>query len=82
MVSSIASQNWTIHGTPVTFRLMPRVPAEFARYGESFGREYPQLAVAIGGSRADVLDERDALADWAGGASAPGPLSRFPTKGV
>ena len=82
MVASLASVTWNIHGTPVTFRAMPRVPAEFARYGDSFSREYPQLSVAIGGAQRNVLDERDAISVWAGGVTAPGPLSRFPTRGV
>jgi molecular chaperone HscA len=82
MVASLASQSWQIHGSSVAFRLMPRVPVEFGRYGEAFGREYPQLAVAIGGATRHVLDEREALNDWAGGITAPGPLSRFPTKGM
>lgn len=46
-----------------------------------FQREYGQLAVAIGGAL-PVLDERNTLTEWAGGALPPGALERYQIKGV
>lgn len=82
MIASLAGQQWSIHDAPVRFKLAPRIPREFEKYGTSFAREYPQLAVAIGGASASVLDERDAIETWAGGEAEPGPLTRFQTKGI
>ena len=66
----------------VRFNAAPRVPSVFQRYGDSFSWEYPQLAVAIGGSLPQILDERDAIKTWAGGERPPGPLTRYPTRGA
>jgi hypothetical protein len=38
--------------------------------------------VALGGALPQRLSERQALKEWAGGEAAPGPLTRFPTRGV
>jgi hypothetical protein len=82
MVASLAESRWIVHGSAVHFRSTPRVPPAFADYGAPFAREYPQLAVALGGALPDVLDEREGIAIWAGGAPVPGKLSRFQTKGL
>ena len=82
MVASLAQQSWAVHGATVDFHAAHRVPRAFQQYGDSFSREYPQLAVAIGGSLLKILDERNAIVEWTGGAPTPGPLDRVQTGGI
>ena len=64
-------------------RLAKRLPDMVEQeFDEAFAQEYPQLAVALGGALPRQLDERLALKDWTGGELAPGPLTRYQTRGV
>lgn len=83
MVASLAKQSWAVHGATVGFQVAHRVPLVFQkRYGDLFSLEYPQLAVAIGGSLPNILDERNVIDEWAGGAPTPGALERFQSRGI
>jgi hypothetical protein len=46
-----------------------------------FQREYPQLAVAVGGVL-PVLDERNVLKEWYGGTAPPGGLEKYYVTGT
>ena len=78
MIRGLASKSWTLGERTITCRLAPTVPNFVAeRFSEEFRREYPRLAVAMGGALKMRLDEQDAMTEWMGGAPRPGPLERF-----
>ena len=83
MIRSLVDENWSIAGTSGACRLATDLPDLVAEgFDANFAQEYPQLAVAMGGAMPMLLDERKALLDWAGGTPAPGPLTRYPTRGI
>ena len=68
MIRNLANKRWKIGNREVTSQLVAEIPAEVAdRFSSEFRREYPRLAVAMGGAVRMVLDERDALKEWYGG---------------
>lgn len=83
MIRGLKDRRWSIGGKAVKCRLAKDVP-DFVkeRFGAEFASEYPQLAVAMGGAMPWRLDERRMLRVFGGGARDPGPLEKFPTKGV
>lgn len=83
MIRGLKDRIWSIGGKPVGCRLAKDVP-EFVkeRFRAEFAGEYPQLAVAMGGAMPWRLDERRMLRVFTGGARNPGPLEKFPTKGI
>ena len=78
MIRNLAYENWNIAGTSSACRLAKDLP-DFVKeeFDADFAREYPQLAVAMGGAMPMLLDERKSLLSWAGGEPAPGSLSRW-----
>jgi hypothetical protein len=60
----------------------PALPEELEEYSDRFQEAYPQMAVAIGGCCPTLMDEQHTIVDWQGGVAAPGPLTRYATKGI
>ena len=82
MVKELLDETWTLGNRTVRFHPAAEIPRLISdRFDEDFLREYPQLAVALGGSL-PVLDERTALREWMGGAPPPGPLERVQVTGI
>jgi molecular chaperone HscA len=82
MIKALQERPWEIAGRRLAFKSTQEVPEFIAsNFDVDFQREYPQLAVAIGGAL-PIIDEKDMLVEWQGGASRPGPLERFPATGV
>ena len=83
MITNLANRQWRLGDGTVRVRLASRVPDFVAdRFNQEFVQEYPRLAVAMGGALNMRLDEKNALPEWMGGASTPGRLEQFPTKGI
>ena len=83
MIRSLKNKRWLLGPRKVTCRLARPVPADMAnRFSAEFIREYPKLAVAMGGALKMRLDEKDAMTEWMGGAESPGKLQKFQTKGI
>ena len=83
MIRSLADKRWKLGEQTIGCRLAPDVPESVAdTFSREFIREYPKLAVAMGGAMQVRLDERDALSDWKGGAPPVGRLERFATGGA
>lgn len=83
MIRGLKDKQWRLGNRVVACRLAPDVPDGVAeRFSAEFIREYPKLAVAMGGAVRMRLDERDAMCDWQGGAPPPGELERIQIKGV
>jgi hypothetical protein len=81
MIKALGQKRWQLGSASVVFDEVQEVPDYIAtRFDADFQREYPQLAVAIGGAL-PVLDERKAMSKWMGGA-APGPLERVQVTGM
>jgi hypothetical protein len=79
--SELADEHWTIAGKNVRFRKARPVPQRISdTFDADFQREYPQLAVAVGGVL-PLLDERSMLSEWMGGAGNPGQLERYAVTG-
>ena len=73
MIRALANEQWAIGDRKVRCRMAESVPDFVA---DKFAREYPQLAVAMGGAMPLLLDERRALEKWAGDAPARGSIER------
>ena len=83
MIRGLKDKRWRLGNRVVACRLAPDVPDGVAdRFSAEFIREYPKLAVAMGGAVRMRLDERDVMCDWQGGATPPGKLERVQIKGV
>ena len=83
MIRGLKDKRWRLGNRVVACRLAPDVPDGVAeRFSAEFIREYPKLAVAMGGAVRMRLDERDAMCYWQGGAPPPGKLERVQIKGV
>ncbi|MCC6263994.1 MAG: rod shape-determining protein [Bryobacterales bacterium] len=81
MVKDLVNKRWELGGRPITFKPAETVPEAIQEFDADFQREYPQLAVAIGGAL-PVLEERFMLREFAGAATKPGPLERTQMTGV
>ena len=82
MIRDLAKEQWTIGNRRVRCHLVKSVPELVAdELGDEFAREYPQLAVAMGGAMPLLLDERRALEKWAGDAPTRGSVERPPGSG-
>ena len=83
MMRALADESWTVAGTVVRCGLASELPQIVAEeFDTDFQQEYPQLAVALGGSMPMLLDERMALKEYPGGAPPPTGLERFLTRGT
>ena len=77
MIRALANEQWAIGNRKVRCRMAESVPDFVAdELGDEFAREYPQLAVAMGGAMPLLLDERRALEKWAGDAPTRGSIER------
>lgn len=82
MIRDLENKSWTLGGREVRCRLAPEVPdLEGFGFTDEFVREYPRLAVAMGGALRMLLSEKEALREFMGGTPAPGPLDSFATRG-
>ena len=83
MITALKDRPWRLRERVVSFRVARRVPTSVEdRFDAPFIQVYPRLAVAMGGALKTRLDERNALLEWMGGESRPGPLGGYATKGV
>ena len=83
MIRSLKDRLWTIGNRKVSCQLAPDLPVDLAdRFSREFVQEYPKLTVAMGGAMRMLLDERDAMSEWLGGAAPPQGLERFQTTGI
>lgn len=77
MIRDLANEQWAIGNKKVRGDLAESVPDFVAdELGDEFAREYPQLAVAMGGAMPLLLDERRALKEWMGDAPTRGSIER------
>ena len=82
MIRSLVDNYWSIQGTSIKCHLAKDLPDRVSNeFDANFAREYPQLAVAMGGALPMLLDERNSLREWAGGVPQPGSLTRYATRG-
>jgi len=81
MIKDLVNKRWELGGRSITFRAAEAVPEAIQEFDADFQKEYPQLAVAIGGAL-PVLDERFIIREFAGAAPKPGPLERFQMTGL
>ena len=82
MIKDLQKKPWEIGEGKLVFKSARNVPDFVAEtFDTDFQREYPQLAVAIGGAL-PTISEKDMLDKWQGGAPEPGGLERFRTKGI
>jgi molecular chaperone HscA len=80
-IRALADRVWDVAGKRVKFKPADPVPTFIAEsFSEDFQREYPQLAVAIGGVL-PVLDEKSRMPNYMGSSSTPGPLSSYQVTG-
>jgi molecular chaperone HscA len=80
-IEALADRVWKLGGQPVRFKRVPSVPDLIEKnYDDNFQREYPQLAVAIGGAL-PVLDEKSRMEKYWGKSTSLGPLSKYPVTG-
>ena len=83
MIAGLQHRDWRIGTRKMTCRLAPRVPDGLAdRFSSEFVQAYPRLAVAMGGALRMMLDEKNPMRVWMGGATEPGRLERFQTRGL
>lgn len=83
MIAGLQNRDWRIGTRRMTCRLAPRIPDGLAdRFSSEFVQAYPRLAVAMGGALRMMLDEKNPMSVWMGGATEPGSLERFQTKGL
>jgi hypothetical protein len=81
-IKALADRPWEVGGKRLRFRRAVEVPEFIAtNFDANFQREYPQLAVAIGGVL-PVLDEKSRMEEYMGSSAKPGPLSSYQVTGV
>ena len=82
MMQALGGERWTVAGKEVGCRLARELPTIVKEeFDTDFQQEYPQLAVALGGSMPTLLEEGKEQEEWHGGTRAPGGLERYPTRG-
>jgi hypothetical protein len=80
-IQALSSRSWNVAGISTRFAQTRSVPEMIAsNFDSDFQREYPQLAVAIGGAL-PLINEKSSLSEWQGGAASPGTLDRFAVTG-
>jgi molecular chaperone HscA len=80
-IQGLGNRSWTLAGKSIRFSQSRSVPEVIAsNFDADFQREYPQLAVAIGGAL-PLIDERSAIGQWQGGSPQPGTLEKFAVTG-
>lgn len=83
MVKGLKKKGWAFNGQTLHFELAKSVPDEVRdKFPLDLIREYPSLAVALGGSLPTVLREDSTLDEWPGGTPSPGSLTRYQTTGI
>jgi hypothetical protein len=81
-ISGFAEYSWSIGQKTFSFSKARALPEIIANtFDLDFQREYPQLAVAIGGVL-PVINQKTELQTWAGGAPPPGQLERYAVTGA
>jgi molecular chaperone HscA len=81
-IKALADRVWEIGGEKVSFRRAEDIPEYIrTRFDLDFQREYPQLAVAIGGVL-PLLDEKSRLEEYMGSAKNPGALPKYQVTGL
>jgi hypothetical protein len=80
-IKELLNRKWKIGEREVRFKAGNSIPPEIAEFDADFQKEYPQLAVAMGGA-IQVIDERQPLREYHGNASPPGQLSRYAVTGI
>jgi molecular chaperone HscA len=81
LIQSLATDTWKLSEQPIRFARTRAIPQMISdSFDEDFQREYPQLAVAIGGVL-PLVDEKSALSEWQGGSQQPGALEKFAITG-
>lgn len=81
MIKDLVNKRWELGGRSISFKAAEAVPEAIQEFDADFQKEYPQLAVAIGGAL-PVLDERFIIREFAGAATKPGPLERTQMTGL
>lgn len=82
MIRNLADKSWTLGGREFKFHTAPDVPDGVAdQFSAEVIKEYPKLAVAMGGALPMRLDEKTALEKWQGGESPRGRLETYSTRG-
>jgi molecular chaperone HscA len=80
-IQALAAKTWNVAGKSIIFKQPKEVPELIRELGPDFRREYGQLAVAVGGTL-PLINEKNTLKQWYGGAPAPGPLTGYRIKGI
>lgn len=81
--TALANKPWHCAETTARFREPAQhVPEIITFFADAFQREYPLLAVAIGGTLPLIEEKSRPVGEWSVGAPAPGPLTRFQVTGV
>lgn len=79
-IRALLSKRWALAGMSVTFKAAKQVPDAVTIYDIDFQREYPQLAVAMGGAMR-AIDEKKSLATFLGPTVKFGPLTKYAVTG-
>lgn len=81
-VQELADRTWKLGSKSVSFSRAKSLPQLIENnFDADFQREYPQLAVAIGGVL-PLIDEKNEYKEWLGGAVPPGSLQKYAVTGV
>lgn len=81
--TALANRPWHCAETASRFREPGQhLPEIITFFADAFQREYPLLAVAIGGTLPLIEEKSRPVGDWSVGAPAPGPLSKYQVTGV
>jgi len=81
-IKALADRDWDLGGRKLRFHRAENVPQFIAdNFDINFQREYPQLAVAIGGAL-PILDEKSRLNEYMGSSKSPGPLPKYQVTGL
>lgn len=79
-IQTLLEKQWVIAGKNVKFKRALQIPEAIAEYNADFRREYPQLAVAMGGAMRPI-NEKNSLQTFAGTTARLGPLTRYAVTG-
>lgn len=82
VVGALSSGQSRVHGHNLTHRATPLIPEFLESEYPDLAREYPQLAVAMGGASPDLIKEMASLQEMPGAAQHGWVLGGYYTKGV
>ena len=81
--TKLAGKPFQCAGTTARFRESAQhLPEIITHFGDAFQKEYPMLAVAIGGTLPLIEEKSRPVGEWGVGAPPPGSLSRVQITGV